>query len=166
MGWSADSDAAFAAAKVALASAAMLAHPSPDAPIAITADALDYVVSAVHKQWINSTWQPLVFFCQLRPAERQYSTFVWELLLCAWLFGAVATLLCDVSLRLTRLMAPVVWMLRVFALVPTFVRMMALFVFWSPGRITLLLTWCAGQSAFRDCGVCAAPSAGLSSCQA
>lgn len=66
--WSAEGDAAFAAAT--------LAHRSPHTPIAMTTDPLDYVVVAVHKQWINGTWQPLVFFSrQQRPAERQYSTF-------------------------------------------------------------------------------------------
>lgn len=48
-------DGAFAAAKAALASAAMLAHPSPEAPITITTDASDYAVGAVHEQWIHGT---------------------------------------------------------------------------------------------------------------
>lgn len=83
--WSAEGDAAFAAAT--------LAHRSPHTPIAMTTDPLDYVVVAVHKQWINGTWQPLDFFSrQQRPAERQHSTFDRELLLCTWLFGTVVML--------------------------------------------------------------------------
>lgn len=66
---------AFAGTNAALASAAMLTHPSPDAPITInTSD------HAVHEQWIHGTWQPLAFFsCQLRPAECRESTFDREL---------------------------------------------------------------------------------------
>lgn len=79
--WSTEGDAAFAAAKAALASTTMLAHLSFDAPIAISTDASDYVAGAVHEQWVDGTWQPLAFFSrQLRPAERRYSTFDRELL--------------------------------------------------------------------------------------
>ena len=59
----------------------MLAHPSATAPIAITSDASDYAVGAVYEQWVGGAWQPLAFFSrQLRPNERQYSTFDRELL--------------------------------------------------------------------------------------
>ncbi|GAA6090401.1 uncharacterized protein K02A2.6-like [Tachysurus ichikawai] len=35
----------------------MLSHPIPDAPIAITTDASDYAVGAVHKQLVDGVWQ-------------------------------------------------------------------------------------------------------------
>lgn len=44
--WSAEGDAPFAAAKAALAGAAMFANPSPDAPVTITTNASDYAVGA------------------------------------------------------------------------------------------------------------------------
>ena len=79
--WTVERDKAFEDAKAALAGATMLAHPSPDAQIAITTDASDYAVGAVHEQWVNGAWQPLAFFSrQLRPNERKYSTFDRELL--------------------------------------------------------------------------------------
>ena len=79
--WSVNMDKAFAAGKSALANAALLAHPSPMAPIALTTDASDYVVGAVCEQWVGGAWQPLAFFSkQLRDNERKYSTFDRELL--------------------------------------------------------------------------------------
>ena len=73
--WTAEREAAFEATKTALCQAAMLAHPSPGAPIAITTDASDYAVGAVHEQWVDGAWQP-----QLTPRERKYSAFDRELL--------------------------------------------------------------------------------------
>ena len=65
----------------AFADAAMLAHPLPKVPIALTTDASDYAVGGVHEQFVDGFWQPFTFFSrQLRPAERKYSTFDWELL--------------------------------------------------------------------------------------
>ena len=79
--WTSEMDEAFTAAKSALADAALLAHPSPAAPIALTTDASDYAVGAVCEQWVNGGWQPLAFFSkQLRENERKYSTFDRELL--------------------------------------------------------------------------------------
>ncbi|XP_051993051.1 LOW QUALITY PROTEIN: uncharacterized protein K02A2.6-like [Xyrauchen texanus] len=79
--WTESRDRAFAATKAALANAAMLAHPSPTAPIAITSDASDYAVGAVYEQWVGGAWQPLAFFSrQLHPCEWKYSTFDRELL--------------------------------------------------------------------------------------
>lgn len=60
--WTKERKLAFVEAKAALASATMLAHPSPKAPIAITTDASDYAVGAVHDQWVKGAWQPLAFF--------------------------------------------------------------------------------------------------------
>ena len=72
---------AFQDVKAALANATMLAHPSPSAPVALTSDASDVAVGAVYEQCVGGVWQPLAFFsCQLRPAERKYSTFDRELL--------------------------------------------------------------------------------------
>lgn len=78
--WSVEGYAAFTPAKVALATAAMLAHPLPDAPIAITTEASDCLVGAVLEQWVDGAWQTLAFFShQLRPAKYRYSTFDQEL---------------------------------------------------------------------------------------
>ncbi|KAL1264200.1 hypothetical protein QQF64_004555 [Cirrhinus molitorella] len=78
--WTVDKEKAFTDTKAALANAAMLAHPLPAAPIAITSDASDYAVG-VYEQWAGSAWQPLAFFSrQLRPSEKKYSTFDRELL--------------------------------------------------------------------------------------
>ena len=79
--WSSEREDAFKQIKSALAQAALLAHPSLTAPIAITTDASDYAVGAVHEQWVEGAWQPLAFFSrQLTPRERKYSTFDRELL--------------------------------------------------------------------------------------
>lgn len=79
--WSAGMAAAFDAAKTALANAALLAHPSPTAPVALTTDASDYAVGAVCEQWVGGAWQPLAFFSRkLRDNERKYSAFDRELL--------------------------------------------------------------------------------------
>ncbi|KAL1258854.1 hypothetical protein QQF64_009431 [Cirrhinus molitorella] len=61
---------AFDSTKQALAVAAMLAHPLPDSPIAITTDASDFAVG-----------QPLAFFSRkLHPNEQKCSMFDRELL--------------------------------------------------------------------------------------
>ena len=73
--WSPELDKAFGAAKTALANAALLAHPSSTAQVALTTDASDYAVGAVCEQWVDGAWQPLAFFSkQLRDNERKYST--------------------------------------------------------------------------------------------
>lgn len=72
---------AFESTKQVLAETAMLAHPLPDIPIALTTDASDFAVGAVQEQLAHGHWQPLVFFsCQLRPNEQKYSAFDRELL--------------------------------------------------------------------------------------
>ena len=79
--WTAEREKAFEDTKNALCQAAMLVHPSPRAPIALTTDASDYAVGAVLEQWAEGFWQPLAFFSrQLVPRERKYSTFDRELL--------------------------------------------------------------------------------------
>lgn len=79
--WTSEREVAFKETKTALAQAALLAHPSPTAPIALTTDASDYAVGGVFEQWVDGAWQPLAFFSrQLVPRERRYSTFDRELL--------------------------------------------------------------------------------------
>lgn len=74
--WSTGMDKAFDADNTAL-----LAHPSPTAPIAFTTDPSDYAVGAVCEQWVGGAWQPLAFFSkQLSENKRKYSTFDRELL--------------------------------------------------------------------------------------
>ena len=81
MDWSEERDTAFGEVKNALANSTLLAHPTPNAPIAITTSASDYAVGTVHEQWVNGAWQPLAFFSrQLHPNEQKYSTFDRKLL--------------------------------------------------------------------------------------
>ena len=78
--WPTEMTAAFDAAKTALANAALLAHPSPAAPVALTTDASDYAVGAVCEQWVGGAWQPLAFFRRKLRDERKYSAFDREFL--------------------------------------------------------------------------------------
>lgn len=72
---------AFEATQRALANAAMLSHPRPDAQLALITDASDVAVAGTLQQRIGSSWQPLSFFSrQLRPPETKYSAFDKELL--------------------------------------------------------------------------------------
>jgi len=83
--WQPDMDAAFVAAKSALAAAAILAHPKPGAELSMMVDASDLHVGAVLQQRATpgAAWQPLGFFSQkLSPAESRYSAFDRELLAC------------------------------------------------------------------------------------
>uniref|UniRef100_A0AAV2M6P0 Gypsy retrotransposon integrase-like protein 1 n=1 Tax=Knipowitschia caucasica TaxID=637954 RepID=A0AAV2M6P0_KNICA len=83
--WTVEADRAFEDTNVALCQAAMLVHPSPGAPVALTTDTSDYAGGAVFEQWVEGAWQPLAFFSrQLVPRERKYSTFDRELL-AVWL---------------------------------------------------------------------------------
>lgn len=79
--WTTDLHRAFQATKQALADAALLAHPLPDAPISLVTDASDVAIGAVLQQRVGAAWQPLGYFSrQLRPPETRYSTFDRELL--------------------------------------------------------------------------------------
>ncbi|XP_057695302.1 uncharacterized protein LOC130917681 [Corythoichthys intestinalis] len=79
--WSGELLSAFETTKAALGQATLLAHPLPEAPVALTTDASDFAVGAVYEQWVNGAWQPLAFFSrQLGPRERKYSAFDRELL--------------------------------------------------------------------------------------
>ena len=79
--WTPATEAAFGAAKSALSKAALLAHPLPDAPTALTTDASDLGVGAVLEQRVGQRWAPLAFFSRkFTPAQAKYSAFDKELL--------------------------------------------------------------------------------------
>jgi hypothetical protein len=72
---------AFANCKSALAASALLAHPHPDAPLALCTDASDFAMSAALQQQVDGAWQPLAFFSKkLSPAQQKYSPYDRELL--------------------------------------------------------------------------------------
>ena len=61
--------------------ATLLAHPYPEAPIAITSVNSDAGVGTCLAQFVNGHWQPLAFFGkQLRDPERNYNKFDREML--------------------------------------------------------------------------------------
>lgn len=79
--WSADTLAAFDACKLMLRQATMLAHPAPNATLAIMTDASDVGIGAAVEQYVKDSWQPLGFFSlKLTNAERKYSAYDRELL--------------------------------------------------------------------------------------
>ena len=73
--WTEEAEVAFKRVKAALASAALLAHPVPGAPLSIAVDASDTGVGAVLQQHHHDAWQPLTYFSRsLTPTEARYST--------------------------------------------------------------------------------------------
>ncbi|GFT72366.1 transposon Tf2-11 polyprotein [Trichonephila clavipes] len=67
--------------KQALADAALLAHPSPSAPLALHVDASDYAIGGALHQVVDSELQPLAFFPRkLTSSEKSYSAYDRELL--------------------------------------------------------------------------------------
>jgi len=79
--WNPAATKAFEECKEALAQATLLAHPKPDAPLAVFTDASDFAIGAVLQQRVDGAWQPLDFFSRkMSPAERKYSAFDRELL--------------------------------------------------------------------------------------
>ncbi|GFU49710.1 transposon Tf2-9 polyprotein [Trichonephila clavipes] len=65
----------------ALADAALLAHPSPSAPLALHVDASDYAIGGALHQVVDSELQPLAFFSRkLTSSEKSYSAYDRELL--------------------------------------------------------------------------------------
>jgi hypothetical protein len=79
--WSAALDNAFQRSKQVLAAAVPLAHPAPDAAIALATDASDTHIGGALQQQVQGCWQPLGFFSRkLQPEESKYSTFDRELL--------------------------------------------------------------------------------------
>lgn len=79
--WTPECEAAFTAAKSALASATLLHHPDPTATTSITVDASDRAVGGQLEQLQFGIWCPIAFFSRkLSNAERKYSAFDRELL--------------------------------------------------------------------------------------
>ena len=71
--WSPHLDAAFNKSKQVLANAVPLAHPAPDAAIAVATDASDTHIGGVLNQQVRGSWQPLGFFSRkLNVAEIKY----------------------------------------------------------------------------------------------
>ncbi|GFT65667.1 transposon Tf2-8 polyprotein [Trichonephila clavipes] len=67
--------------KQALADAALLAHPSRSAPLALHLDASDYAIGGALHQVVDSELQPLAFFSRkLTSSEKSYSAYDRELL--------------------------------------------------------------------------------------
>ncbi|GFX87980.1 transposon Tf2-8 polyprotein [Trichonephila clavipes] len=81
LNWSSEAITAFQRCKQALADAALLAHPSPSAPLALHVDASDYAIGGALHQVVNSELQPLAFFSRkLTSSEKSYSAYDRELL--------------------------------------------------------------------------------------
>lgn len=79
--WDDTTLSAFTSSKQALASAALLSHPHPDAPLALRTDASDVGVGGVLEQRVDGKWTPLAFTSRsLSAAETRYSVFDRELL--------------------------------------------------------------------------------------
>ncbi|GFW95148.1 retrovirus-related Pol polyprotein from transposon opus [Trichonephila clavipes] len=64
LNWSSEAITAFQRCKQALADAALLAHPSPSAPLALHVDFSDYAIGGALHQVVDSELQPLAFFFQ------------------------------------------------------------------------------------------------------
>ncbi|GFT83405.1 transposon Tf2-8 polyprotein [Trichonephila clavipes] len=81
LNWSSEAITAFQRCKQALADAALLAHPSPSAPLALHVDASDYAIKGALHQVVESELQPLAFFSRkLTSPEKSYSAYDRELL--------------------------------------------------------------------------------------
>ena len=79
--WTSEMDTSFNETKEALAAAAMLRHPRPDANIAITSDASELAIGAVIEQRGPDGWEPLAFFsAKLLPNQRLWPPYDRELL--------------------------------------------------------------------------------------
>ncbi|GFX36270.1 retrovirus-related Pol polyprotein from transposon 17.6 [Trichonephila clavipes] len=62
LNWSSEAITTFQRCKQALADAALLAHPSPSAPLALHVDASDYAIGGALHQVVDSELQQLAFF--------------------------------------------------------------------------------------------------------
>ncbi|GFW40588.1 transposon Tf2-9 polyprotein [Trichonephila clavipes] len=72
LNWSSEAITAFQRCKQALADAALLAHPSPSAPLALHVDASDYAIGGALHQVVDSELQPLAFFSRkLTSSDRE-----------------------------------------------------------------------------------------------
>ncbi|GFY09689.1 retrovirus-related Pol polyprotein from transposon 297 [Trichonephila clavipes] len=76
LNWSSEAITAFQRCKQALADAALLAHPSPSAPLALHVGASDYAIGGALHQVVDSELQPLAFFSRkLTSSEKSYSAY-------------------------------------------------------------------------------------------
>jgi hypothetical protein len=73
--WSPHLDAAFNKSKQVLKNAVPLAHPAPDAAIAVATDASDTHIGGVLNQQVEGSWQPLGFFSR-KGTSINYLTFL------------------------------------------------------------------------------------------
>ncbi|GFX00375.1 retrovirus-related Pol polyprotein from transposon opus [Trichonephila clavipes] len=81
LNWSSEAITAFQRCKQALADAALLAHPSPSAPLALHVDTSNYAIGGALHQVVDSELQPLAFFSRkLTSSEKSYSAYDRELL--------------------------------------------------------------------------------------
>ncbi|GFW76108.1 retrovirus-related Pol polyprotein from transposon 17.6 [Trichonephila clavipes] len=81
LNWSSEAITAFQRCKQAPADAALLAHPSPSAPLALHVDGSDYAIGGALHQVADSELQPLAFFSRkLISSEKSYSAYDRELL--------------------------------------------------------------------------------------
>lgn len=79
--WTSEARVAFRRCKDDLAGATLLVHPEPNAPVALTCDASNFMVGAALHQRVGDTWEPLAFFStKLSLTEQNYSAFDRELL--------------------------------------------------------------------------------------
>ena len=79
--WTQDRESSFQAIKEALAKAAMLHHPRPNATLALTTDASKIAMGGVLEQRGPKGWEPLAFFsARLRGTQREWPPFDRELL--------------------------------------------------------------------------------------
>lgn len=79
--WHKESEMAFEACKASIQSAALLAHPSFSAPLALMCDASDRCAGAVLQQQVDNAWQPLGYFSKkFSDTQQRYSTYDRELL--------------------------------------------------------------------------------------
>ena len=79
--WNPEAQVAFEQCKEGLAQAALLAHPEPDATLALVCDASDFTVGTALHQQINGGWEPLGFFSKkLSSTEKKYRAYDRELL--------------------------------------------------------------------------------------
>ncbi|GFW70343.1 transposon Tf2-11 polyprotein [Trichonephila clavipes] len=81
LNWFSEAITTFQRCKQALADAALLAHPSPSAPLALHVDASDYAIGGALHQVVDSELQPLAFFSRkLTSSEKSFSAYDRELL--------------------------------------------------------------------------------------
>ncbi|RUS71885.1 hypothetical protein EGW08_020359 [Elysia chlorotica] len=79
--WTVECQAAFQAAKSALASATLLNHPDPKSETRLSTDSSDSAIGAELSQKHHGAWRPIAFFSRkLTPTQSRCSTFDRELL--------------------------------------------------------------------------------------